>query len=180
MVFYSQPDVESITPIEVDVGRIATVTLLSTDDTEFFDPISVDSLPSDDSAGASRSQSTLSPLKCRFGRFGESTGVFVNSTAIKCTTPPTDEPPDSIYRETVTVSVAMNGQDFLEDTSTAELTFVGTAPYISFAAIVLTVIAIAFVGFAATMCTAQVYEAGQLGDIVAWGGASSGPPGARA
>lgn len=54
-------------------------------------------------------QSSLSPLKCKFGRFGETQGVFINSTTIRCTTPATDEAPDSIYKETVTVSVAMNG-----------------------------------------------------------------------
>jgi hypothetical protein len=51
----------------------------------------------------------LSAIKCKFGRFGESTAVIINSTTIKCTTPPTDESPDSIYKETVTISVAMNG-----------------------------------------------------------------------
>ncbi len=34
--------------------------------------------------------------------------------------------PDSIWRETVKVTVAMNGNDFDEDKSEAEFTFVGT------------------------------------------------------
>ena len=51
-------------------------------------------------------------MRCRFGRFGETNAVFINSTAIKCTSPPGDDPPDAIYRETVILSVAMNGQDF--------------------------------------------------------------------
>ena len=33
----------------------------------------------------------------------------MNSTTVKCTTPATDESPDNVYRETVYVSVAMNG-----------------------------------------------------------------------
>ena len=85
--------------------------------------------------------------------------MFINSTHIRCTTPPTDEPPDSIYKETVTVSVAMNGQDFLEDSSNARFTFVGTAPYISFMTIVLCLLAIAFVGFAAAMFTGDFFNA---------------------
>lgn len=97
----------------------------------------------------------MSAIKCKFGRFGESTAVLINSTAIKCTTPPTDESPDSIYRETVIISVALNGQDFLESTSEIEFTFIGTAPYISFATIVLTLLAIGFVGFAGTLCTSD-------------------------
>ena len=113
-IFYAQPVVESIEPTEVDVGRITSVYLVAAEDSEFFDPVSVDnSVSSPNNDG--QKQSSLSPLKCKFGRFGESTAVFLNSTHIKCTTPPTDEPPDSIYKETVTVSVAMNGQDFLED-----------------------------------------------------------------
>ena len=91
-------------------------------------------------------QSSLSPLKCKFGRFGETQGVFINSTTIRCTTPATDEPPDTIYKEAVTVSVSMNGQDFMEESSEVEFTFVGTAPYISFMTILLALLAVAFVG----------------------------------
>lgn len=46
------------------------------------------------------------------------------------------------------MSVALNGQDFAEDISTIEFTFVGTAPYVSFVAILLTLAAIAFLGYA--------------------------------
>jgi hypothetical protein len=164
IIFYNQPVVEAIDPIEVDVGRIVAVTLTSSDETEFFDPVSVQPLPSesDDANGvvSTGRQTTLSPLKCKFGRFGETVGVFVNSTAVKCTTPPTDEPPDSIYREEVLVSVALNGQDFLEDTSEAEFTFVGTAPYISFVTVLMIIIAIAFVGVSCALCTMQFYSSG--------------------
>ena len=67
---------------------------------------------------------------------------------MKCTTPPTDEPADEIYKETVVFSLAMNGQDFQEDDSEIEFTFNGTAPFISFATIVMTILAIGFVSFA--------------------------------
>merc|ERR1719162_1759724 len=71
--------------------------------------------------------SSLAAMKCKFGRFGEASAIFINSTCIKCTTPPYDESPDTIYRESVPVSVALNGQDFAEDTSTIEFTFLGYA-----------------------------------------------------
>jgi hypothetical protein len=101
-------------------------------------------------------------MRCKFGRFGESNAVFLNATTVKCTTPPADDSPDSIYREATKFSLAMNGQDFLEDSSAIEFTFVGTAPYISFATIILTLLAIAFVGGAATLCAADAYHAHQL------------------
>jgi hypothetical protein len=102
-------------------------------------------------------------MRCRFGRFGETNAVFVNSTTIKCTTPPVgDDTPDSIYRETVILSVAMNGQDFEEDATSTEFTFVGTAPYISFATIVMTLLAIAFVAYAVTVCTSASTDLDQL------------------
>jgi hypothetical protein len=118
-----------------------------------------DSGTSDDSTARS---AALSPIKCRFGRFGEASAVYLNSTTIKCTTPPINDAPDTIYRETVILSVSMNGQDFVEDSSTVEFTFVGTAPYVSFATIVMTLLAIAFVGFAGTLCTSAMGDLNQL------------------
>jgi hypothetical protein len=90
----------------------------------------------------------MGTIKCRFGRFGEANAVFLNSSAISCTTPAFDETADSIHKESVSVSVALNGQDFAEDISTIEFTFVGTAPYVSFVAILMTLAAIAFLGYA--------------------------------
>jgi hypothetical protein len=143
-----------VDPVEVDVGRIVAVYVTASDDSEFFDPNAM----IDSSNEEEHRTTALSPLKCRFGRFGETTAVFVNSTTIKCTTPPTDESPDSIYRETVTVSVAINGVDFNEEQSDVDFTFVGTAPYISFLTIVMTLLAIAFVGCAITLCTNDAYR----------------------
>jgi len=96
-------------------------------------------------------------MKCKFGRFGEAAAVFVNSSVIKCTTPSFDESPDSIYREQVAVAVALNGQDFAEDTSTVEFTFLGTAPYVSFSAILMTLAAVAFLGYAVALFIEACY-----------------------
>ena len=43
MIFYSQPVVETVEPSEIDVGRITSVYLVAAEDSEFFDPVSVDS-----------------------------------------------------------------------------------------------------------------------------------------
>jgi len=154
--FYEQPVIEKVEPEEVEVGRIAEVYVTAADDSEFFDPMPLAPLSmgdEDSESDATAHPGGLSAIKCKFGRFGEANAVYINSTTIKCTTPPADDPPDQIYRETVVLGVAMNGYDFLEDSSTTEFVFVGTAPYISFATIVMTLLAIAFVGFAGTLCT---------------------------
>lgn len=41
-------------------------------------------------------------------------------------TPSISDDPEDIWRETVKITVALNGQDFDDDTSDADLTFVGT------------------------------------------------------
>ena len=53
-------------------------------------------------------------------------GLYINETAILCITPHIKGRPEDYYRETVQVTVAMNGQDFNEVQSDAYVTFVGT------------------------------------------------------
>lgn len=166
--FYEQPIIDKVEPAEVDVGRLEEVFVTAADDSEFFDPLPVSppvlaaSGQTADSDVPTVQAAGLSAMRCRFGRFGESNAVYVNATTVKCTTPPADDSSDTIYKETVKFSLAMNGEDFMEDSSDLPFIFVGTAPYISFATIILTLLAIAFVGFAATLCTADWYHAGQL------------------
>lgn len=113
--FYQQPKLAEVDPIEVAVGNIVPVFVKAAEGSEFFEPMPISqtlqlnnmvSVSTDDS---STGPSQMSPIKCKFGRFGETTGVLANATHIKCTSPATDESPDSIYRETVTIGVAMNG-----------------------------------------------------------------------
>jgi hypothetical protein len=56
-------------------------------------------------------------IMCQFGRFGETQAIYINETVIKCVTPAVEDDPDSIYRETVKLTVAMNGQDYDDETS---------------------------------------------------------------
>lgn len=75
-------------------------------------------------------------IKCKFGRFGNSPGTYINKTTILCLTPHITEDPKDISQETVVLSVAMNGVDFDED-SDLEFTFEGTGTTLSTWVIVL-------------------------------------------
>lgn len=97
-------------------------------------------------------------MRCKFGRFGDASAIYINETFIKCTTPPFDEGADSLYKESASISVAMNGVDFAEDQSTADFTFTGSAPYISFVTILLLLAAIAFLGYAVAMLIEQYHK----------------------
>lgn len=71
-------------------------------------------------------------ILCKFGRFKDSVGTYLNKTAIKCAVPSIKDDPDTIYRETVKVTVAQNGKDFDEENSDVEVTFVGTGSFLGF------------------------------------------------
>ena len=53
-------------------------------------------------------------------------GMYINETAVMCVTPHIQGKPEDYARETVQVTVAMNGQDFNDIYSDAYVTFVGT------------------------------------------------------
>lgn len=59
-------------------------------------------------------------------------GMYVNKTTIKCVTPSVQDDPDSIWRETVRITVALNGQDFDDESSDVDFTFVGTGSTLVF------------------------------------------------
>lgn len=68
----------------------------------------------------------LTGLLCNFEEFGTSMGMYINETTVMCVTPHIKGRPEDYGRETVLVTVAMNGQDFNEINSDAYVTFVGT------------------------------------------------------
>jgi hypothetical protein len=67
-----------------------------------------------------------SSVKCAFGKFGSSLGMYINSTTVLCLSPTISDRPEDFATETVFVGVAMNGQDFETETSSVQVTFVGT------------------------------------------------------
>ena len=58
--------------------------------------------------------------------------MYVNKTTIRCVTPSVQDDPESIWKETVKITVALNGQDFDEETSDVDFTFVGTGSTLVF------------------------------------------------
>ena len=132
--FYEQPIIVKCEPCEVDVGSIREILVWADENSQFFEPMptvvwsGIDE--EDEEHGLLRMASALGGITCQFGRFGETQAVFVNSTVIKCVTPAIEDEPDSIYRETVKLTVAMNGVDHENVTSDLEFTFIGTGTYL--------------------------------------------------
>lgn len=152
--FYDQPILESAHPPQMEVGRIGEIYVKAAEGSEFFEPMALQ--PNQEKGTQSLSSgSGMSGMRCKFGRFGEASAIFVNETFIKCTTPPYDEGADTLYKESASISVAMNGVDFNEDVTVADFTFTGSAPFISFLAIIIVLAAIAFVGYAVAMYLEQ-------------------------
>lgn len=155
--FYDQPILDSAHPESLEVGRIAEVYVKAAEGSEFFEPMALQ--PNQEKGTQSiASESSLSGMRCKFGRFGDASAIYINETFIKCTTPPFDDGADSIYKEDASISVAMNGVDFNEDISIAQFQFLGTAPYISFVTIILLLAAIAFLGYAVAMLIEQYHK----------------------
>ena len=65
-------------------------------------------------------------VSCSFGQFGTSLGMYVNQTTMLCLSPHIPGRANQYSRHLTKVAVAWNGEDFLEDTSQATVTFVGT------------------------------------------------------
>lgn len=76
--------------------------------------------------------------------------MYLNQTAMLCLSPHIPGSADQYTSHTVKVAVALNGQDFLEDTSNAAVTFVGTGRsfaiiYYLFTAILLSLFVISLI-----------------------------------
>lgn len=119
--FYQSPLIVRADPDEVEVGKMAEVYVFADDNSEFWEPIPTQ-----------RGSLGQYGIECKFGRFGIGVGMYVNKTTIKCVTPSVSDDPDTIWKETVRITVALNGQDFDDDNSDADFTFVGTGSTLVF------------------------------------------------
>ena len=119
--YYKQPSLVKADPDEIEVGKMAEILIIADEDSEFWEPIPT-----------SKSSLGQYGIECKFGRFGIGMGMYVNKTAIKCVTPSITEDPEDIWRETVKITVALNGQDFDEETSEVDFTFVGQGSTLGF------------------------------------------------
>ncbi len=127
--------------------------LVFTDEnTEFFEPMPIQRASDTTAVGG------VGGIMCRFGRFGESPGIHVNESAVKCVTPSVEDDPDSIYREVVKITVAMNGQDHDEEASQVEFTFVGTGTYLVFWPFIVGALLIGLLAVALVVCCAQLFQ----------------------
>jgi hypothetical protein len=80
----------------------------------------------------------------------------VNSSVIICDSPSITDEPDSIYRETVSLTVALNGITFGEDVSELEFTFVGTGTYLSFWPFIVGAILLAVLAMVVINCCGEL------------------------
>ena len=79
---------------------------------------------------------------------------MVNSTTVKCVTPQVSDNPENIYRETVKIVLAQNGQNYNEYESNAQYTFVGTGKQSSFWPWILALVLIFILLIAIALCIA--------------------------
>ena len=140
--FYVQPAIEAAIPEEVPVGKFVEIYLVAQEDTKFFEPI------------PSGKDGDTTGILCNFEDFGTSMGLYINETTIMCVTPHLQGRPEDYYRETVQVTLAMNGQDFNEIQSEAYVTFVGTGSDSSLLYAILAIILIALLILALMACCA--------------------------
>jgi hypothetical protein len=145
--FYEQPNIAKCDPCEVDVGTKRDIYVWAEEGSQFFEPIQQIELTQNEQDA--EDNEILAPpneyhgIKCSFGRFGTTTETYVNSSVIICDSPSIADEPDSIYRETVQLTVALNGITFGDEVSELEFTFVGTGTYLSFWPFILGAILIA-------------------------------------
>eukprot|EP00831_Metopus_contortus_P041522 TRINITY_DN3258_c0_g1_i3.p1 TRINITY_DN3258_c0_g1~~TRINITY_DN3258_c0_g1_i3.p1 ORF type:complete len:283 (-),score=26.69 TRINITY_DN3258_c0_g1_i3:303-1151(-) len=98
--YYPNPIVDHIDPKSCKLN-IIDVYVYANPKTPFIEPIApIDA--SDYETG----------IRCSFGRFGTTPGVYLNETTIRCVTPVVRDPPSTIREETVHLKVALNGKDF--------------------------------------------------------------------
>lgn len=96
----------------------------------------------------------MTGILCNFEDFGSSMGMFINEKQIMCVTPHIQGRPEDYYRETVQVTVALNGQDFNEVESDAYVTFVGTGSDTRLLYLIITVLLLALLILAIVACCA--------------------------
>jgi len=76
-------------------------------------------------------------ILCRFGRFKDGVGTFLNKTTVKCAVPIIKDDPSDIWREDVVLSIAQNGKDFDDDFTDVTVVFVGTGSPLGFWTVIL-------------------------------------------
>jgi hypothetical protein len=145
--FYQNPYITKCTPTESEVGKMQEVYAYASSDTEFIQPIPIEG-----------SQYSDYGIFCKFGKYGATPGVLINSTVVKCVTPTVQKNPEDLDRDTVTLSVAQNGQNFNENESQCDYTFTGTGEATSFWPWILALILLFILLIALLLCIAAIIQ----------------------
>ena len=105
------------------------------------------------------------PISCRFGRFGITSGEYVNRTLIKCLSPDIQDDSDVGYEE-VTVEIALNGVNYVSNDEVV-FTFVGpNAGKMLWVYVLITIFtALVMIGIAALVSSYwnKIYQQGDEG-----------------
>jgi len=142
-LFYENPYLVEAIPAEVKIGKMAEIFVRADPLKPFIErKLSYHYLYSI-LAVPSGPDNVIEPIKCNFEEFGNSMGLYINSTFVMCVSPRISGHPDDYYREEVLVRVAINGQDFQEVGSEAVVTFVGTGQAKGFVHFIIATILIA-------------------------------------
>lgn len=165
--FYDQPVLIKCDPCEVDVGTVSEVLVWADENAEFFEPVPINKPNEAEQQGLVNLGGALGGITCQFGRFGETQAIYINETLIKCITPSVEDDPDSIYRETVKLTIAMNGVDHEEETSQVEFTFVGTGTYLVFWPFIIGALLIGLLIVALVVCCATIFQKMSMDDMLA-------------
>lgn len=155
--FYEQPMIIYSDPREVEVGIISEVLIYGDEKSTFFEPVTINKVVTHGEDAPPRTVGGIGGIMCKFGRFGETQGIYINETLIKCVTPAVEDDPDSIYREIVKLTVAMNGQDFDDETSQIEFTFVGTGTYLVFWPFIVGALLVGLLVVALVVCCGALF-----------------------
>ena len=85
---------------------------------------------------------------------------------IKCITPAVEDDPESIYREKVKLTVALNGVDHDTSASNIEFTFVGTGTYLVFWPFIIGALLIGLLVIALVVCCATIFQKMSMEDML--------------
>lgn len=81
-------------------------------------------------------------------------------------TPAVEDDPESIYREQVKLTIALNGVDHDEASSNIDFVFVGTGTYLVFWPFILGALLIGLLIIALVMCCATVFQKISMEDML--------------
>lgn len=122
------------------MGKTVEVFVYAEEESQFFKSLPASNIGLNGGDDDKPTMSGYSGIKCKFGRFGQTIGIYQNSTLIKCSSPSISEDPDDIYQETVTFSIALNGVDFNEETGLIDFTFIGTGSWLGLTGVVIAIL----------------------------------------